>query len=70
MHTPAYDILKKEQLALVWLEAVHDMEAAKPRIEELARQSRSEYVVFDQRARQIVANVDRRTSNGRMPFEG
>jgi hypothetical protein len=55
MHIPVYDILKKEGLALVWVEPAHDLAAAKARIEELIGQSRGEYVVFDQRSRQIVA---------------
>lgn len=60
MHSPAYDVFRKEGTALVWVEAIHDVGEAKPRIEELARRSRSEYVVFDQRTRRMVANVDGR----------
>jgi len=58
MHTPVYDILKKEGLALVWVEAAFDIGAAKARVEELTDQSLGEYVVFDQRIQQIVANLD------------
>jgi len=38
------------------------MEMAESRIKELARQFRGEYVIFDQRLRQMVANVDGRSS--------
>jgi hypothetical protein len=58
MPTPVYDILKKEGLALVWVEAAYDIGAAKVRLEELIGQSGDAYVVFDQRTRQIVANLD------------
>ena len=58
MHSPVYDILKKEGFDLVWVEAAYDLGAAKARIEELIGQSRGEYVVFDQRSRQIIANLD------------
>ena len=47
MPTPVYDILKKEGLALVWVEAAYDIGAAKRRIEELIGQSCGEYVVND-----------------------
>jgi hypothetical protein len=55
MQTPAYDILRKDGLALVWVETADDIESARSRIERLADQSRNEYVVFDQHSRQIVA---------------
>ncbi len=58
MHTPVYDIFKKEGLTLVWVEAASDIGAPKARIEDLIGQSRCEYVVFDQRIQQIVANFD------------
>ena len=54
MVLPAFDILKKDAAALVWVEAVHDLELAKQRIKELSARSHGEYVVFDQRTRQIV----------------
>lgn len=53
-----YDILRKDTAALVWVEAVDDLEAAKLRIRELAARSEGEYVVFDQRSRQIVARFN------------
>jgi hypothetical protein len=64
MHSPTYDILKKERLALVWVEAAYDLGEAKVRIEELISQSRGEYIVFDQRSRQIVASLGSSTLGG------
>jgi hypothetical protein len=52
----AYDILRKDETDMVWIEAVHDLEVAKSRVKELAAHSHGEYVIFDQRARKIVAN--------------
>ena len=52
----AYDILRKDATDMVWVEAVHDLEAAKLRVKELASRSDEEYVIFDQRTRKIVAN--------------
>jgi hypothetical protein len=57
MLLPSYDILKKDAAALVWVEAVNDLEVAKVRIHELAARSEGEYVIFDQRSRQIVARI-------------
>jgi len=54
MVLPAFDILKKDAAALVWVEAVQDLELAKQRIKELSARSHGEYVIFDQRTRQIV----------------
>ena len=58
MQTPGYDILRKDGLALVWVETADDIESARSRIERLADQSRNEYVVFDQHTGQIVASVN------------
>jgi hypothetical protein len=52
----AYDILKKEAATLVWVEASHDLESARSRVKELIASSQSEYVIFDQRTRQIIAS--------------
>ena len=49
-----YDILKKDAAALVWVEAVQDLETARLRIKQLASGTNAEYVVFDQRTRKIV----------------
>jgi hypothetical protein len=56
MVSAAYDILKKDAAELVWLEAAHDLETAKARVMEIAARSHGEYVIFDQRARRIVAS--------------
>jgi hypothetical protein len=52
---PPYDILRKDAAALVWVEAVTDLDYGKSRIKELAASAQGEYVIFDQRSRQIVA---------------
>jgi hypothetical protein len=49
-----YDILKKDSTALVWVEAVKDLETARTRIKELVAGTDGEYVVFDQRTGKIV----------------
>ena len=64
--TPQYDILKKDGLAVVWIEASSDIEVAESRIKELVRQFNGEYVIFDQRLGQMVATVDRRCSRGQI----
>ena len=56
MTSPPYDILKKDEANLVWIEAAQNLEIAKARIRELVATSKGEYVVFDQRTRKIVAN--------------
>ena len=56
MLSAAYDILRKDATDMVWVEAVHDLETAKSRVQELAAGSDEEYVIFDQRTRKIVAN--------------
>ena len=50
-----YDIFRKHESELVWIEAALDLPSAKKRIKELAEQSGEEYVVYDQRTRRIVA---------------
>ena len=62
MQTPAYDIFKKEGIAVLWLEAVPGIEEAKLRIEEFTTPADCEYFVFDQTARQIVYTLDGSTS--------
>lgn len=52
----AYDILRKDATDMVWVEAVHDLEAAKLRVKELTAGSNHEYIIFDQRTRKIVGN--------------
>jgi hypothetical protein len=56
MLSAAYDILlKKNADDVIWVEVAHDLESAKSRVKELAVRSHGEYVIFDQRARKIVA---------------
>ena len=59
---PSYDILKKDAAALVWVQAMDNLELAKLRIRELAARSDGEYVIFDQRNRQIVDRFTSRAS--------
>jgi hypothetical protein len=66
MLAAVYDILRRDGLDLVWIEAAYNFEAAKSRIDELRRQSRGEYVVFDQRKRQMIAEVDSSTSGSQV----
>jgi hypothetical protein len=58
MALPRYDIFKKHEDALVWVESAHDLEGAKRRIEELAKQGHCEHVVFDHRQQQVVARLN------------
>lgn len=55
MTSPQYDIFRKHESELIWIETAHDLDSAKKRIAELAAQDDGEFVVYDQRARQIVA---------------
>jgi len=48
----------RHESELVWIEASHDLTLAKKRMRELAEQSGEQYVVYDQRARQIVASCE------------
>jgi hypothetical protein len=58
MAVPAYDILKKDAAALVWIEAVANLESAKLRIKELAARYEAEYIIFDQRTGEIVGRLN------------
>jgi hypothetical protein len=64
--TAQYDILKKDGLAVVWIEASSDIAVAESRIKELARQFSGGYVIFDQRLGQMVATVERRCWRGQI----
>ena len=59
MTLPAYDIMKKHGTDFVWMEAVQDFESAKKRVTELSRDSNSEFVIFNGRTLQVVANFFR-----------
>jgi hypothetical protein len=52
----AFDILRKDSTDMVWVEAVHDLETARSRVQELVAGSNEEYVIFDQRTRKIIAS--------------
>ena len=54
MPLPAYDIFKKDAAAMIWVEAIEDLESAKMRVRELSRDSNTEYAIFDQHTRQVV----------------
>jgi hypothetical protein len=59
-----YDIFKKDAAALIWVEAVGDVEDAKNRAKELASRTEveTEYFVFDQRKQLVVANFNSATT--------
>ena len=53
---PSYDIFKRSDgKALVWIEAVPDLDTANVRIHKLQKSSTEVYVVFTQRTHQTVA---------------
>ena len=58
MSSAQYDIFRRHESELVWIEASLDLTSAKKRIRELAEQRGDQYVVYDQRARQIVASCE------------
>ena len=54
MQLTPYDIFKKDDYdALVWVQAVPDLQTASERIRELRDSLGGTYVVFDQRTQQI-----------------
>ena len=55
MNLPAYDIVKKEDDTFVWVEAAHDIQSAKKRVNELSRHSNAEFVIFNEHTLQVVA---------------
>jgi hypothetical protein len=57
MQIPAFDILKRDDGAPIWIEAVEDLETVKIRLKELARLSPGQYIVFNQRTRQILSEA-------------
>ena len=60
---PLFDILKKmDALNFEWVEVVRGLQAAKARIQDLQARSPGEYVIFSQRAQQIVARFNSRTA--------
>ncbi len=57
MQTGVYDILKKDDVYLIWVEQARELEEARSRIIQLAAQSQIEHVVFDRRTSKIVARA-------------
>jgi hypothetical protein len=54
-----FDILRKiDVVNFQWIEVVRDLQTAEARIQELQVHSPGEYVVFSQRAQQIVARFN------------
>jgi hypothetical protein len=51
-----YDIFKKADNEMIWVEAATDLASAKKRIAELTKRNRCQYVVFGHAARQILAS--------------
>lgn len=69
MPNPGYDIFKIEGLSVVWVEAICDLETARVRIEELACRAAGEYVIFDQRRCQMIANTTSSMSKCQTPAD-
>jgi hypothetical protein len=64
MPAPQWDILRRERDgSFIWMEAAHDLETAKARLEDLLDAAPGEYFVFDQRSQEIVAKLTSRTAN-------
>ena len=58
-----FDILQKmDDVDFLWIEAVGDLRTAIDRIEELQARTPNEYVVFDQRNLQVVAQLKSRAA--------
>jgi len=55
---PSYDIVKKGRQHFVWVEAAHDIESAKKRVDELSRQSDAEFVIFNEHTLQVVETLE------------
>ena len=53
-----YDIFRRDLVgSAVWVESVPDMEVARRRILELAKNSPAEYFVFSQKTQEIVSDT-------------
>jgi hypothetical protein len=63
MEIARFDIFKKTASDLRWIEASFDVNAAKIRIRELARDLEAEFIVLDQRINEIVAVAKARESD-------
>lgn len=61
---PHFDILRRERDgSFLWIEAAHDLDLAKARMQELVAAVPGEYFVFDQRGQEIVAKMAADTAN-------
>jgi hypothetical protein len=56
MTSAQYDIFKKRDSELLWIEAAQDIVSAKKRIQALAMETQCQYVVYDQRTKRMVAS--------------
>ena len=57
MTLPSYDIVMKEGKNFVWVEAAHDIQSARNRVNELSRHSEAEFVIFNEHTLQVVATL-------------
>jgi hypothetical protein len=57
MTLPTYDIVKKQDNNFVWVEAAHDIQSAKKRVNELSRHTDAEFVIFNEHTLQVVALI-------------
>ena len=58
-----FDILQKiDDVNFLWIEVVEGLRTAIARIEELQARTSGEYVVFDQRTQQVVAQLKSRAT--------
>lgn len=58
MTSAQYDIFKKQNSQLIWIESADDLGSAKKRIKEFAELNGHPYVVYDQRAKRMVATCE------------
>jgi hypothetical protein len=59
--TAPYNVLKKEAAgAMIWIEAVLDLESEKALAINLSRYNEGEFLVFDQHEQQVVASYQGR----------
>jgi hypothetical protein len=67
MRSAGYDILRKDDVYLIWVEQARDLKSARLRIIQLAAQSHIEHVVVDQATHLIVARARPRAGD-QCPF--
>jgi hypothetical protein len=55
---PLFDILQKiDDLNFLWIAAVGDLRTARAQVMELQRRTPGDYIVFDERTQQVVAEL-------------